>query len=130
MATTSASSATPPAEANRPDAGVTGAARSPSPGGLPGYRRGDTPRSPAPAPARFGAGARARLGTRDKGAGIPEEMWADAAHRFRKSAGVSPTSAGLGLAIVDEVARAHGGQMRFAHAPGGGFEVFLDLPLE
>ena len=74
-------------------------------------------------------GANARLGARDKGPGIPEAMWANAAHRFKKNAGVSAKSAGLGLAIVNAVARAHLGQMRIMRPSDTTFEVFLELPL-
>lgn len=71
---------------------------------------------------------KARLGARDKGPGIPEDMWPDAAHRFKKNAGVSSKSAGLGLAIVNAVARAHGGRMRFSRSSETMFEVYLELP--
>ena len=42
----------------------------------------------------------ARIAIRDQGAGIPEADWPDAAVRFTRQSGVSPTSAGLGLSIV------------------------------
>ncbi|MEM6636243.1 MAG: sensor histidine kinase N-terminal domain-containing protein [Pseudomonadota bacterium] len=67
------------------------------------------------------------IGVRDRGQGIPEAMWEDAAERFAKNAGVSAKSAGLGLAIVSEVARAHGGAMQFARPTPGRFEVALAL---
>ncbi|MEK9661436.1 MAG: ATP-binding protein, partial [Alphaproteobacteria bacterium] len=60
--------------------------------------------------------------------GIPDELWADAGARFSQRSGVSPESAGLGLAIVDAVARAHGGRLAFSHAADGTFVAALDLP--
>lgn len=72
--------------------------------------------------------SKARLGARDKGPGIPQEMWSDAAHRFKKKSGVSAKSAGLGLAIVNAVARAHGGRMRISRKDEA-FEVFISLPI-
>jgi two-component system, OmpR family, sensor histidine kinase TctE len=64
---------------------------------------------------------------RDSGPGIPEAEWADAGQRYARRTGVSPESAGLGLAIVAEVARAHGGELAFAKRPDG-FEARLVLP--
>ncbi len=70
----------------------------------------------------------ARIAIRDRGVGIPEADWPDAAVRFARQSGVSPTSAGLGLSIVDAVARAHGGQLQFGRSPGGDFEASIVLP--
>ncbi|MEW9922045.1 sensor histidine kinase [Marimonas sp. MJW-29] len=74
-----------------------------------------------------GTGAIARIGVRDHGGGIPEEMWADAGSRFTKNAGVSAKSAGLGLSIVDAVARAHGGSMEMERNARSVFQVTLNL---
>ncbi|MDJ0631293.1 MAG: sensor histidine kinase N-terminal domain-containing protein [Rhodobacter sp.] len=74
------------------------------------------------------AGLRARIGVRDHGRGIPEAMWADAGSRFTRNAGVSAKSAGLGLAIVHAVARAHGGRMDIERPSEAAFEVSIDLP--
>ena len=71
----------------------------------------------------------ARIGVRDRGAGFPEAMWPDAGSRFTKNAGVSATSAGLGLAIVSAVAKAHGGCMEIDRPSAMAFVVYLDLPL-
>ena len=64
----------------------------------------------------------------DQGDGPPEADWADAGRRFSSHSGVSPTSAGLGLAIVHAVAQAHGGTLEFRRADGGGFEAAILLP--
>lgn len=36
---------------------------------------------------------------------------------------------GLGLVLVDRIARAHGGALALSHAPQGGFSVRIELPL-
>ena len=75
-----------------------------------------------------GQGGLAHIGVRDRGTGIPVEMWKNAGSRFTKNAGISAKSAGLGLAIVDAVSKAHGGQMRIERPSESAFEVFLELP--
>ncbi len=75
-----------------------------------------------------GDGATLRLGVRDRGDGMAEEMWKDAGKRFAKRSGVSSTSAGLGLSIVSAVAQAHGGRMTIRRPAADCFEVFLELP--
>jgi len=70
--------------------------------------------------------ARGRLWVRDEDRGVPPEV---AAHVFRRrqqgADGVPSTGAGLGLAIVDAIARAHGGGVRLVEhtGPGAWFEV-------
>jgi two-component system sensor histidine kinase TctE len=59
---------------------------------------------------------------------MPPEHWANAPVRYSRKSGVSPDSAGLGLVIVEAVARAHGGRLRFRIAPNGWFEAALVLP--
>lgn len=67
-----------------------------------------------------------RLWVCDEGRGVPPEV---AAHVFRRrqqgADGVPSTGAGLGLAIVDAIARAHGGGVRLVEhtGPGAWFEV-------
>ncbi|QDL94260.1 HAMP domain-containing protein (plasmid) [Paroceanicella profunda] len=70
----------------------------------------------------------ATIGVRDRGAGPPEDHWRDAGARFSRAAGVTPDGAGLGLAIVHAVARAHSGRLAFARGAEGGFEAALVLP--
>ncbi|GAA1806310.1 HAMP domain-containing sensor histidine kinase [Actinomadura chokoriensis] len=71
------------------------------------------------------------LSVRDTGPGVAE---ADAARIFdrfvRADSGPRPTDgAGLGLAIVASIARAHGGRAAVEHPPGGGARFVLELPL-
>lgn len=62
----------------------------------------------------------------DEGTGIPEDLREAVFDRFRKAVAASP-GAGLGLAIVRHVARAHGGDA--CVGPGGpGCRVQISLP--
>lgn len=70
----------------------------------------------------------AQIAVRDRGPGIPEEHWRDAVARYSRNSGVSPESAGVGLAIVHAVARAHRGELRFGRTSAAEFEVVLVLP--
>jgi signal transduction histidine kinase len=77
------------------------------------------------------AGAdRAVLSVRDHGPGVPPDELASLFRPFfRGSNAARADGHGLGLAIVQRVAKAHGGQAAAANAPGGGLEVRLELPL-
>jgi signal transduction histidine kinase len=65
----------------------------------------------------------------DEGPGFPPEFLATAFDRFTRSDEARASGgAGLGLAIVDVIARAHGGQAGAANRPGGGADVWLSIP--
>jgi two-component system, OmpR family, sensor kinase len=65
----------------------------------------------------------------DRGPGFPTEFLPHAFERFsRGDAARSRGGAGLGLAIVDAVARAHGGRATVENRDGGGAVVSLVLP--
>jgi signal transduction histidine kinase len=69
------------------------------------------------------------LHVQDHGPGFPDEFIGHAFERFtRGDAARARGGAGLGLAIVDAIARGHGGS---AHArnTGDGSDVWLQLPL-
>ncbi len=71
------------------------------------------------------------LHVRDEGLGLPNDFIADAFERFsRGDAGRTGGGAGLGLAIVQAIARAHGGTARVANVPGGGADFWIELPRE
>lgn len=74
-------------------------------------------------------GAMAVLAVQDSGPGLPRDQWQDAGSRFRRRTSVSATKVGLGLSIVDAVARAHHGEMSFAQTPARKFEARVILPL-
>lgn len=48
---------------------------------------------------------------------------------YRGAASRTGSGLGLGLAIVDSIATAHGGRLRLAARPGGGLVATLELPL-
>ncbi len=81
----------------------------------------------------FVADGEARIWVRDTGAGIPSEDQARIFGRFsRGSSGRRTEGAGLGLSIVDAIARAHGGRVELASSPGQGatFTVIVPAPAE
>jgi len=65
----------------------------------------------------------------DDGDGFPPEFVARAFERFSRAGGSRATAGvGLGLAIVDAIAHAHGGAATASNRPGGGAAVTLRLP--
>lgn len=64
----------------------------------------------------------------DDGPGIPPEGWEKAMQRFSTSKSHEGSS-GLGFAIAQEVAKAHGGSLGFRPRNERGFIVVLTLPL-
>ena len=66
----------------------------------------------------------------DSGIGIPEDELPHVTERFYRgpaSPGIAAGS-GIGLAIVAELTRAHGGEVQIASEPGHGTEVTVALP--
>ncbi|MGF1528491.1 MAG: ATP-binding protein [Candidatus Competibacterales bacterium] len=70
------------------------------------------------------------LAVRDRGPGLSEAKQQSVLRPF---ATVDPArgrgSHGLGLTIVERVARSHGGSVQLANRDGGGLEVRVELPL-
>jgi two-component system, OmpR family, sensor kinase len=65
----------------------------------------------------------------DQGPGFPPGFAAQAFERFsRADPARARGGAGLGLAIVETIARAHHGRAEVANAPGGGADVWIALP--
>jgi two-component system, OmpR family, sensor kinase len=76
--------------------------------------------------------ARAVLEVRDHGPGLPPEAGDQLFNRFWRTEGGrtrGPGGAGLGLAIVQAIVSAHGGEVRAQNAPGGGALFAVTLPL-
>lgn len=73
----------------------------------------------------------ATLAVRDFGSGIPPERREQALQPFTRldAARAGSGCCGLGLAIVERIARAHGGRVSLEDAPGGGLAVRVVLPL-
>ncbi len=74
-------------------------------------------------------GQLARIAVIDHGLGIPYSDRASAGSRFSRHRTTSSRGANLGLAIAQEVAVSHGGELQFSDREAGGFEVALSLPL-
>jgi two-component system OmpR family sensor kinase len=67
---------------------------------------------------------------RDTGPGIPfEEQERVFARFYRSRVGRPSDGAGLGLSIVQAIARAHGGRLELASVPGSGATFTVVLPL-
>lgn len=76
-------------------------------------------------------GKQLELRVRDEGAGIPDYAYARLFERFystpRPDTGQRGT--GLGLNLVEQAARLHGGTITLTNHPGGGAEAVLALPI-
>lgn len=69
------------------------------------------------------------LHVRDAGRGFPGDLLPHAFERFSRADPSRPRGgAGLGLAIVETIAGAHGGHARAANLAGGGADVWIELP--
>jgi signal transduction histidine kinase len=65
----------------------------------------------------------------DEGEGFPQEFRSRAFDRFsRADEARGRGGSGLGLSIVELVARAHGGEVGLCNRPEGGADVWLSLP--
>jgi signal transduction histidine kinase len=73
---------------------------------------------------------RVRLWVEDEGSGIPpgerERVW-NAFYRLDRDANSSVAGSGIGLYVVRELARLHGGDAWVEEAPGGGARVVIEL---
>jgi hypothetical protein len=68
---------------------------------------------------------------RDHGPGLPHGREAALFRRFERAASIQHYGGlGLGLYVVDQVARAHGGEASAANATGGGARFRITLPLQ
>jgi signal transduction histidine kinase len=68
-----------------------------------------------------------RISFRDNGVGIPEERRVDVFSLFSRATS-DVEGHGIGLATVYRIITAHGGRTGAAEAPGGGTEIWFELP--
>jgi signal transduction histidine kinase len=69
----------------------------------------------------------------DDGPGVPEDRREDIFERFVRLDGSRDRDhggVGLGLAIVAEIVRAHGGRVRVGDSPSGGARFVVELPID
>jgi two-component system sensor histidine kinase TctE len=64
----------------------------------------------------------------DDGPGIPPEDWLHVRQAFNRRRG-ERGGASLGLSIVEQILKTHGGSMTFAFAESGEFSVTLNIPI-
>ena len=73
-------------------------------------------------------GDRVVFAAEDDGPGFADGEAERAFEPFRRGPGVAPSGEGLGLALVRQVARAHGGEAGAENRPGGGARGWLSGP--
>ena len=83
--------------------------------------------NPAGEPIEIAVNDDALISVRDHGPGFAPHDLGHVFDRFYARAALGVPGAGLGLAIVRQVAEAHGGSVGAANAPGGGALVWLRL---
>jgi two-component system osmolarity sensor histidine kinase EnvZ len=82
-------------------------------------------------PAGEGAPARVAICVRDQGPGLPASVLERIGQPFVRStpSRAGAPGSGLGLSLVQRVARMHGGELGVSTLADGGFEARLTLPL-
>ena len=99
-------------------------------GGAQPHRQRPAPRPPPVEVRAVNRGGMVRIAVRDHGGGIPQGFAPRALDRFSRADEARATGgAGLGLAIVAAIARAHGGDVRLRDAEPGTVAE-LDLPTD
>jgi two-component system sensor histidine kinase PrrB len=68
------------------------------------------------------------LSVADRGPGIPPSERGLVVDRFTRGGGARGEGSGLGLALVTQQARLHGGSVSIGDTPGGGTTVTVRLP--
>jgi PAS domain S-box-containing protein len=88
--------------------------------------------SPAGRPIELELGRSGGMGTiavRDHGPGVPEDRRPELFRRFARL-GARGAGTGVGLHLVRMIARAHGGDVRYEPAAGGGARFTITVPLK
>lgn len=89
--------------------------------------------TPSGGAVKIGAGqgeGAVRLWVRDNGSGIGPQDLPHVFERFYRGRQVEAEGSGLGLAMVQSVVQAHGGQVTVESEPGAGSQFTIELPLE
>jgi signal transduction histidine kinase len=84
--------------------------------------------APAGTEVTVTVGSDRRIEVADRGGGVPQKDRENIFKRFWRGAGEKKEGAGLGLAIVAEIMRAHGGSVSVGDNPGGGARFTLSFP--
>ena len=77
-------------------------------------------------------GQRVAIRVRDQGLGIPAEEQKEIFRKFVRGAAAKAASVkgtGIGLALVEHIVRAHGGEVRLESQPGQGSTFTILLPV-
>jgi two-component system sensor histidine kinase PrrB len=74
-------------------------------------------------------GSTARLTVDDDGPGIPIDQRRRVLERFARGTDARAPGSGLGLALVEQQALAHGGRVSIGNAPLGGARITVNLPI-
>jgi len=74
------------------------------------------------------AGAQGLVSVRDHGPGVPEDRRSELFRRFSRL-GSHQVGMGVGLHLVRTIATAHGGDVRYEPAPGGGSRFAISIPV-
>jgi two-component system sensor histidine kinase MprB len=77
-----------------------------------------------------GVTAEGTVSVADHGPGIEEADRQHIFERFWRGRGVRRPGAGLGLAIVAEIVKAHRAEIQVSDAPGGGAVFVMKFPIE
>jgi signal transduction histidine kinase len=70
------------------------------------------------------------LSVKDRGLGLSPEALTRATQAFYRAPGVRVAGSGLGLSVVEQIARVHRGHLQLKHNLPQGLEVQVWLPLE
>ena len=75
-------------------------------------------------------GKRLRLYVRDQGTGIPSSVLSNIPWRFRRTPGLELEGIGLGMTLVWDAARSHGGTLLVSPQKNGGTLVCLSIAMQ
>jgi signal transduction histidine kinase len=74
-------------------------------------------------------GGSVRIHVDDSGPGIPPELREQVFAKFFRLPGTTQRGSGLGLSIVEDIVRAHGGQVDVESSPLGGARFWFEIPI-